>query len=285
MYRIICLLAALAWCTSAHAQASGPASSPYDSARFHLFKPVPRNQLRELRPDRPGVTESPFTVDAGHLQVETDILRLINRRDDDKRERQWKAAYVTAKLGLWRRTDVQLEAPLYTVLKERMADEPTWRSNRGFGDLSVRLKHNFIGDDQEGPVAVAVVGFVRLPTGGAAGSGGVEGGVVLPVDWHIGQKWNLETQLIADVNYDRDAAEHFLRVMPSVAVDYEVNDKLSLLLEGVTKWDAQHSGWRSSINVAPIINFTDNLQFDFGGHFALNREMDREFFVGFTVRR
>ena len=41
--------------------------SPYDSAHFSWRKPVPRNRLRPLCPDRPGLTESPFTVDAGHF--------------------------------------------------------------------------------------------------------------------------------------------------------------------------------------------------------------------------
>ena len=52
--------------------------SPYDSAHFSWRKPVPRDRLRELQPDRPGVMESPFTVDAGYVQVEMNLVRLVN---------------------------------------------------------------------------------------------------------------------------------------------------------------------------------------------------------------
>ena len=112
-------------------------TSPYDSARFSWLKPVPLTRLRELQPDRPGVTESPFTVDAGHLQVEMDALRLINSgRGNDDRTRELHVAYTVLKLGLSRRTDVQPEAPLYTVLKQRPSGASGFAERHaGFGDL------------------------------------------------------------------------------------------------------------------------------------------------------
>lgn len=286
MFRLLTGLLLLLGATGAAAQsADKPKTSPYDSARFHLFKPVPRKQLRELRPDRPGVTESPFTVDAGHFQLEVDGVRLINRREDDRREREWRAAYLMPKLGLSRRTDVQLEIPVLVAHKQRRVDEPAWERHRGFGDVAVRLKHNFLGDDDEAPLALAAVGWVRLPTGGQTGSGGPEYGLIVPADVHLGDKWDLEGQVETKLLYDRESASHYLGVVPSVALEHDFTDTFSLMAEGVTRWDAQRSGWRSSFNVAPIIHVTDNLQVDFGAHLALNREADREFFVGFTFRR
>ena len=97
-----------------------PKPSPYDSAHFSWGKPVPRDRLRELQPNRSGVTESPFTVDAGHVQVEMDLVRLVNN-GTGYRERELKVAHTNFKLGLNRRTDVQLEVPLYKVAKHRPA--------------------------------------------------------------------------------------------------------------------------------------------------------------------
>jgi hypothetical protein len=70
-----------------------------------------------------------------------------------------------------------------------------------------------------------------------------------------------------------------------VALEHDFNDVFSFMVEGVSRWDALDHRWLSSVNVAPIFNVTENLQLDFGAHFALNRETDREFFVGFTFRR
>ncbi|SHM20724.1 transporter [Hymenobacter psychrotolerans] len=282
-YFCLLLLLELLGATASYAQA--PKTCPYDSARFNLFRPVPRTQLRPLRPDRPGTTESPFTVDAGHLQVEMDALRLINTREDEQRSREWKAAYTVVKLGLSRRTDVQLEVPLYKVQKEKEATEADWQRQTGFGDLTFRLKHNFLGDDQEGPVAVAVVAYTRLPTGGQAGSGAMEGGLIVPVNVELPHRWNLDVQLEADLNYEREIGHHYVRMMPSIALDHEFTEVFSFLIEGVTQWDAAHSGWRSSVNLAPIITINENLQLDLGTHLALSRAADREFFFGFTFRR
>src|SRR5438477_5692131 len=45
-----------------------------DKSEFNLFHPTPTSLLREFSTDRPDQTESPYTLDAGHFQVEMDIL-------------------------------------------------------------------------------------------------------------------------------------------------------------------------------------------------------------------
>ena len=42
--------------------------------RHHLFNPKPKDALRDLSTDRPDLTESPYTVDAGHVQWEIDLF-------------------------------------------------------------------------------------------------------------------------------------------------------------------------------------------------------------------
>jgi hypothetical protein len=39
-----------------------------DKGGYNLFNPAPRELMRELTPDRPDKTESPYAVDAGHIQ-------------------------------------------------------------------------------------------------------------------------------------------------------------------------------------------------------------------------
>ena len=270
------------------ASAQAPAkTSPYDSAHFSWRKPVPRNRLRELQPDRPGVTESPFTVDAGHFQLEMDALRLLNSGSGtDDRRREWHAAYSTLKLGLGRRTDLQLEVPFYSISKRKPTD-PTEGAERhaGFGDVTVRLKHNFVGDDQLGRFAMSVIGYARLPTGGLVGDGAVEYGVVLPIDVELTDDLNLEAQVEAEVDYDREATQRYLNMVPSLAFEYDFTKHLGLLTEGVAQWNTEQRRWLSSVNVAPIIKVNSNMQLDFGTHLALNRLTDHEYFVGLTLRR
>src|SRR5258706_4958287 len=61
---------------TAGAGAQGPISGQpaVDKSAFHLFNPTPANDLREMDTDGPGATESPYTVDAGHFQVEMALV-------------------------------------------------------------------------------------------------------------------------------------------------------------------------------------------------------------------
>src|SRR5687767_13300570 len=60
--------------TAAAQEAQADLRSPQDKSQYTLFNPVPRDMRRELSPDRPDRTESPFTVDAGHVQVELSFV-------------------------------------------------------------------------------------------------------------------------------------------------------------------------------------------------------------------
>ncbi|MBF9238513.1 transporter [Hymenobacter sp. BT683] len=264
-----------------------PTASPYDSAHYSWRKPVPRNRLRELQPDRPGITESPFTVDAGHVQLELDGLRLRNSaRGNPEQSREWKVAYTMLKLGLSRRTDVHLELPMYTIAKQRPTGTREWQErNAAFGDLTLRVKHNFLGDLQDGTFAMAAIGFVRLPSGGLTSSGRTEYGLVVTSDAELSDNANLEFQLETDLDYDREAAAHCLRLMPSVALEYDFTERFGIITEGVTQWTPRQQRWEASLNIAPLFKVTENMQLDAGTHVALNRRSTHEYFVGVTLRR
>jgi hypothetical protein len=76
-----CLLAAPAGlATGADAQPGANLPAP-DKSTFNLFNPVPSEYLREMDTDGPGATESPYTVDAGHFQVEMTLADYAYDRD------------------------------------------------------------------------------------------------------------------------------------------------------------------------------------------------------------
>jgi len=68
----ILLLVALCWSNAAISALAG--ETKVDKSQFHLFHPTPDALMREMATDRPDKTESAYTVDAGHFQVEMDLL-------------------------------------------------------------------------------------------------------------------------------------------------------------------------------------------------------------------
>ena len=71
----------MAVCCLMAARADAQATSPVpDKSRFTLFNPTPRALMRDMDTDRPDTTESPYTVDAGHVQIEFSLTEYA--RDD-----------------------------------------------------------------------------------------------------------------------------------------------------------------------------------------------------------
>ena len=50
------------------------AADDTDKSAFTLFNPTPSEHLRELSVDGPAKTASPYTVDAGHFQLEMNLV-------------------------------------------------------------------------------------------------------------------------------------------------------------------------------------------------------------------
>ncbi|WP_432207214.1 transporter [Hymenobacter defluvii] len=123
--------------------------------------------MRLLSTDRPDVTESAYSVDAGHFQVETDVLRLGRSRlkRQPVAQQELRFNHANLKLGLTHNVDLQVVVESYTVQTEGEGDTGTRRA--GFGDVTLRLKRNLWGNDG-GPTAFALMPFVKLPRAATA---------------------------------------------------------------------------------------------------------------------
>ncbi|OUJ75099.1 transporter [Hymenobacter crusticola] len=258
---------------------------PVDKHQYKLFNPTPRKYMRPLVPDRPGITDSPYTVDAGHFQLEDDGFRLINGRQRGSHEREFYVNHMLLKLGLTDKTDVQLQVESYIVDKQWQDsgnDSPLRQA--GFGDLTLRVKRNIVGDDNK-PFALAVLGLVRMPTGHNVGEGGTELGLSVPVVYKLPHHWNVGGQVAGVWSYDRETSSHYSQLTPTLTVDREFAKWLEGFVELVGYWDMRGAAWRTSVNLGPQFDIGDNLQIDFGTHIALDRQTDHEYFIGFSFRR
>lgn len=160
----LALLALLPACATGAAR---PASSRQgDKSGYNLFNPTPRQQWRPMSSDRPDVTESPITVDAGAMQAEMSFVDVITADGD----RTVKAMATNYKFGITNNMDLQVVFDPYVSAQNGPLDSD------GFGLTQLRWKIN-LWDNDDGGSALGVLPFIQAPTAAdGLGSDEVEGG-------------------------------------------------------------------------------------------------------------
>src|SRR3954463_15677745 len=84
------------------------AGAAENKSAFTLFNPTPRDQMREMSTDRPDTTESPYTVDAGHFQLEMSFAEYTYNHDDGVRTHALDVTPMNFKIGLLNNVDLQI---------------------------------------------------------------------------------------------------------------------------------------------------------------------------------
>ncbi len=281
---ICSLLFLLSWSAAAQTGVKNDTIA-INKEQFNLFNPTPRKYMRPMVPDRPGITESPYSVDAGHFQYETDALRLLTRREGTAYGHDWYVNHALGKIGLSNRTDFQVGVDSYTDTRSYDdADPDQTQVHRGLGDVNIRLKHTLVGDDNS-RWALGLIGYVTLPTGGPRGDGAVEYGAVLPVVYQLTKPWSIGGQIATQVYWDREAQERYLQLTPTFTTDYQLTKLIQVFAELVGYRDVRQSSWLSSINTGAQLDVSDNVQLDFGTHLPITNSVDREYFIGMSFRR
>jgi len=194
------LAATLFWATSS--QAAGPNEDLREKTGYNLFHPTPDSLLRELTTDRPDKTESPYTVDAGHYQIELDLLN-YTQDCTDQAVQTLAIAPINLKVGLFNNVDLQFIVETYTIQRTSGDDAQAHETIAGFGDVLIRCKTNFWGNDG-GTTAGGMMPFLKLPTGATElGNGAVEGGIIFPLAITLPQEWSMG--LMTEVDHLRNS--------------------------------------------------------------------------------
>jgi len=267
---------------------SGAAGSTLDrdKSRFNLLNPTPRHLLRELSADRPDKTESAFTVDAGHFQVELDFANSTYDRYNAEHTKtsSYEAAPMNLKVGLFNNLDAQVVFSPYRWL--RTEDAAGHRvAQSGFGDVIPRLKLNLVGNDG-GPFALALMPLVKLPTNqDHLGNRSVEGGVKAPFAFDV-PEWDIAAQTEVEVIRDEAGSGYHPEWINSVSVGRTLVGKLSYYVEFFTNVSAEaHSDWVGTFDTWFTYQLNKDLRLDAGVYIGVTRAAeDWHPFAGMTVR-
>jgi hypothetical protein len=259
-----------------------------DKTSYHLFHPTPRGWMRELSTDRPDMTESPYTVDAGRFQVEMDLVGAVFDRDQsdggDVRTTGWGTS-LNLKLGLLNNVDLQLVLDPY--VHERVEDRVanTLDEASGFGEMQTRLKINLWGNDG-GRTAFAIMPFIKWPLSeNSLRNGDTEGGVILPLAVELPTGWALG--VMTEFDFVSDGTRGYnVEYFNTITIGRNIVGNLGGYLEFAARVTPESGeAWQGQLGVGFTYGFCAHTQLDFGCNFGVTDSApDFNPFLGFTFR-
>ncbi len=252
--------------------AGDPIPDHRSSTNYTLFNPTPREEWRDLSPDRPDTTESPVTVDAGAWVVEASYFDWRRDGGDDT----YTVMATNLKVGLTDRIDLQTVFDAYTRM-----DPATGAGAEGFSDVTLRLKYNVWGNEGES-TGFAIFPFVKIPTGTELSNGEVEGGLILPFSIDLAEGVGLG--LMAEIDWVHDGvADYDVEFVHSAVLGLDLTDQLGLFVEYVgVNGPAPYQAYAST---GLTFSLSDDFVLDAGVQIGLNDAAeDLGVFGGFTKR-
>jgi hypothetical protein len=248
-----------------------------------LALPARAEDRKPICPDRPGRGTSPCTVDEGHAQFELGLF------DDSFQHRSGvttdtdNVGSLLAKWGASERIDVEAGMAFYQHLRVHDAAGTTTMS--GIGDLFLHAKYNPLSAD--GPFALVLDPFFKLPTAtGGLGNGSVEGGLVLPMAYDLGDNWSLAMTPEVDLLLNASGRGTHANLVDVVGLGHSFGP----VTLGAELWTGQNLDpagtvrqYSFDLDAAWLAN--NDTQFDGGLNIGLNRATpDLEIYFGVSRR-
>jgi hypothetical protein len=258
-----------------------------DKSGYWLFNRTPDDQMRTFSPDRPGKAQGPYTVDAGHFEIESDIATYTHDVTASQSTRSITVGAPVLKLGLTNWADLQLGFTLYgeTRTSDRILGGTTVA--RGFGDMLIGSKINLLGNDG-GDQALALLPFVKLPTAAQnLGNDGVETTIFVPYTHALPDDWGLTLEPVFSLLRNVRNQGYHADVAYIASVSHQL---LFDTLTGSLEIFVQTSGDRQNktfYTLDPALAWlvTPNLQLDGGVSVGLNDAApDLNLYVGISAR-
>jgi hypothetical protein len=218
---------------------------------------------REMAPDRPDTTESPYTVEPGTFQVEATLWGVS--RDDSLTT--WSLAESNLKTGLTAQTDLHLVFRPW--IKEEGGAEV-------FGDADVRLKWNLWGNDG-GKTAGALMPFLTVPSQSAVSLGEWEGGLIFPVAIELSERVGCGFQTELDRVWSEEDRTHDWDFLHSAVLGVSLTDTVGCFVEYVGV--AGNHPYEATANVGLTFAPSGNVQWDLAIGCGLNEAAEEISFI------
>lgn len=246
-------------------------------ANFNLFNPTSKNLMRGFETDRPDITESAYTVDAGHFQLETDFFKTEKTNYNDFKAVDNYYNFINLKLGLTNNVDIQFViSPLVT---SNIKTKNSASNISSFGNISLRIKRNLWGNDG-GKSALAIIPFINFPKQ----SQKLNGGIILPLAITLPSGWGFGTQIQTDFVENQSKAGYHLNYLLSATTSHQLMNKTNFFIESYLTRETEKNLFEYFLNGGLIYEISHNLKSDIGFNYGLKSISSTTYFIGLSFR-
>lgn len=257
-------------CLYAVAQSETPSTTHYS-----IFNPVPKKEMRVFSIDRPDITESPVTVDAGHFQFEGELYKWTRFDWSGSSPRVVNYFNGLYKMGLSKSWDIHLGIELYN----QYLDAEGNTIKKGYGNTTIRLKHNFWGNEGDTRSALGIIPYVTLPTSPLDHDAFF--GVGFPFSYTLNDKLGSGAQFQFDF-VPTGTGDYNLSYLQTVVVGGGLIGNLDFFLEGMGIFYQGSSIF--TMNGGLVYNAADNVKIDVGANVGLTDDSLTRIFCGLSFR-
>jgi hypothetical protein len=246
-----------------------------------LFNPTPNDELRPMTTERSSKTDSPYSLDAGRVQLETDLYAYV--RNNDCIADQCTASrqssldrFTNLRIGLTDTMDLQIAADIYRQVTVDDRTNSTQEKHEGFGDTVVRLKKNIVGNLPSDEFSLAVLPFLKIPTNqDNLGNDKYEGGLAVPFSFALADTWSLGVLTQLSFIAGADGSGYDPAYTNSVALGKTFGERWSTYAEFYTfKADQPDAHWINTVDFGAAYQVTESFRVDANLHLGVTDAAD-----------
>ncbi len=233
--------------------------------------------------DRPTKSTGTCTAEAGHIQVESDLVSFSQTHEGDITATTWVILNPTLKYGLDETFDI--EAAVALAVENSVSHAQVAEQATGVGDLYLKAKKRFSLGDR---IDLALMPVVKLPTAKRSlGNGAVEWGLLAPVVISLDENWSLNLSPEVDRLRNQSGRGYHTASAQLINLGRTLPHDLTVSVEWWGGWDNDPSGStrQTSLDVGLAWLARRDLQFDVGINRGLNAATPRiQAYVGIAKR-
>ncbi len=264
-----------------------------DKSQYTLLHPTPDNLLRPMDSSSMEKIYSPFTVDAGHVEIDADLVSYYNASRQgtafpgftyDRSDNLFLWAPLI-KVGVLNNVDFEVQPSYQYAYSSQSGNVGVLpysvnHSKGEFGDVFVAAAVNLWGNDG-GTTALAVRPYLDIPTQGGRT---VVGGVDVPFAWHL--PWHLTLKYSFGIGaVENPNATVYVGFENLLALERQFGDKLTVFCNLATSVTTDTSAdWVGYAGFGAGYNITPNFEVYAAMRFGFESGYDYNPYAGISFR-